>query len=417
MILRVQGGQEVEYRSFALSDMVSYGYSGLRNLQPAATNKSAMGIPALYRGNRMRAEAVAGLRVAVWRGQGIAKTEVLRSPQALLFSRDRYNEYQTRFGFWETVEESLSWRNNAYVWRAADPASSRVGEMYALHPDQVACKGDGMYEVTVSDGYVDPVGRGKGVYRVGSEAILHIRGHGDGGSLEAPSPIKIFSQTIANGLSRMRHESKVWEKGSALQLAVQFPKEISKQKAAEWRQMWASTYDGVDGARTAVIGGGADIKPIGMTMQDAEFIALAKLTVEDAARITGVPANLLGSQLERAVPNLEQDLSTWLRFGLGPELSRIETHLAADEVLFPLGTDQYPMFDTEAFVRGDLQTEDAIAHQRVQDGRLLVDEWRHSQGLGPLPNGAGKIPQITPVGGGANPQTTPPAAPADSAAY
>jgi HK97 family phage portal protein len=377
-----------------------------------------MGIPALYRANRMRSEQVASLRLAVWRGQGIQKTEVKQSPQALLFARERYNEYQTRFGFWETVEESLSWRNNAYVWRAADPQTGRVPEMFALHPDQVTCKPGGYYEVQVSDGYVDPVGRGKGVYHVGYEAILHIRGHGDGGTLEAPSPIKIFSQTIGNSLSRMRHESKVWERGSALQLAVQFPKEISHQKAKEWQQMWASTYDGVDGARTAVIGGGADIKPIGMTMQDAEFIALAKLTVEDASRISGVPSNLLGAQLERAVPNLEQDLSMWLRFGLGPELGRIETHLAADEILFPAGTDQYPMFDTEEFVRGDLLTEDAIAHARVQDGRLLVDEWRRSQGLDPLPNGAGMVPQVVPVGGGANPypQKSPPAAPADSAA-
>jgi hypothetical protein len=93
----------------------------------------------------------------------------------------------------------------------------------------------------------------------------------------------------------------------------------------------------------------------------------------------------------------------WLRFGLGPELERIESSLMSDGELFGAARLIYPGFDTEQFVRGDIQTEDNVAHQRVQDGRLLVDEWRASQGLAPLPGGAGKIPQIVPVGGGQNP--------------
>jgi phage portal protein BeeE len=107
---------------------------------------------------------------------------------------------------------------------------------------------------------------------------------------------------------------------------------------------------------------------------------MANLTVDDAARIMGVPANLLGAQLQRTVPNLEQDLATWLRFGLGPELERIEAALDRRRELFPAGAQTYPRFDTEDFVRGDVETEDAIAHQQVQDGRLLVDEWRAEKG-------------------------------------
>jgi len=241
--------------------------------------------------------------------------------------------------------------------------------------------------------------------------MLHIRGHGQGGMWEAPSPIKQFRDALYAPVARQRHENRMWRRGSALQLAIEFDQTVTPDQAANWRDMWQATYEGTSGDTTAVIGGGGTIKPIGMTAADAQFVEMAKLTVTDASRIMGVPANLLGAQLEKGVPNLEQDLATWLRFGLGPELFRIEAALEADDDLFgdapPNAASVYPMFDTEDFIRGDIATEDQIAHQRVQDGRMLVDEWRKSQGLPPYPDGMGSIPQVVPVGGGPNPQPPP----------
>lgn len=206
----------------------------------------------------------------------------------------------------------------------------------------------------------------------------------------------------------------MWRRGTALQVAIEFPAGVTKDQADLWREGWRENYEGTEGDTTAVIGGGGQIKPIGMTATDAAFVDLSNLTVQDASRIMGVPANLLGySILQRGTANLEQDTTTWLQFGLGPELGRIEDALVADDQLF--GTEALlaaqtrgslglrPGFYTENFVRGDLLTEDNITHQRIQDGRLLVDEWRIANGMDPLPDGLGKIPQIVPVGGAPNP--------------
>jgi HK97 family phage portal protein len=170
--------------------------------------------------------------------------------------------------------------------------------------------------------------------------------------------------------------------------------------------------EGTGGDTTAVIGGGADIKPIGMTAADAQFVEMAHLTVQDASRIMGVPANLLGVQLEKAVPNLEQDLASWLRFGLGPELERIESIVGADDELFPAGAHTYPKFDTDLFVRGDVKTEATVLVALVQAGILTPNEARRVRGLDDLPGTVGDIPQITPVGGAPNPLSLSPAPPA-----
>jgi HK97 family phage portal protein len=413
VIIRGRDGQNVELHAFALSDMTRWGYQSLRNIGGGGIGEKEMrGIPAIHRAARLRAEAVAQMRLACWRGDGPARVRVETPWQAKLF-RGRPNAVQSRFGFWETVEESLAYRGNGYIWK--NFADGRMGDWWALHPDQVDPRPDGTFRVTVAAGYVDPVGKGPGVYTVGPDVILHIRGHGQGGQLVAPSPIEVFKEAMEGPVGRQRHEKRLWRRGASLQIAVEFGDRVTPDQADRWRDKFRSSYEGLDGESTAVIGGGGKVTPIGMNLADSAFVELANLTVQDASRIMGVPANLLGVGIQRAVPNLEQDLMTWLRFGLGPELTRIEDAVLADEQLFGAqARGLAPGFDTAAFVRGDLETEDQIAHQQVQDGRLLVDEWRARNGLDPLPDGLGKIPQIVPVGGTPNPRQKPTASADDA---
>jgi len=403
VITRIRGGQEIELRAFALTDMARYGWNDMRGVGPASEG-DMRGIPAINRAARMRAEAIASLRLCCWSGYGQdrVKREGPGIWQSQLFSRPA-NEWQTRFEFWDTVEESMAYRNNAYIWKNTDPATDRVIEWYALHPNQVSCQSNGKYEITITDGFIDPVGRGRGRYVVDDRTIIHIRGHGDGGTLEAPTLIQQFRNAVAGPVGRQKHEERMWRRGTALQVGIEFPQGVSSQQADEWRESWRSNYEGTSGETTAVVGGGAKITPIGMTAADAQYVEMAKLTVMDASRIMGVPANLLGAQLERSVPNLEQDLATWLRFGLSPECERIESALEADTELFG-GAQTYPAFDTQEFVRGDLLTEATILGSLVQQGILLPDEARAKiwGGLDPLPGGLGQIPQVTPVGGAPN---------------
>lgn len=417
MIVKSRGvNQEVQSRAFALTDMVSYGYTGLRS--QGGTNEQAIhGIPAMHRAVRLRSEAIGSLRFCCWRDNeepngDIVPSKVTNVWQARFFEKAP-NEYQTRFRYWESVEESICWRGNSYSWKLVDPMTGRVIALYALHPDQVICKGDGRYDVTVASGFVDPVGRGPGVYKdLDENTILHINGFGDGGKYEAPSPIKLFRETFASALERQRHETSMWSRGTAMRLAVEFPQGVSQAQAEEWRKMWKKTYEGDSGETTAIVGAGGQIKPISMTAEDAAFVSMAGLTVDDAARIMAVPRNLLGVY-ERGA-QLEQDLATWLRFSIGPECERIESAFSNDDDLFgsspPAASSVYPRFDTEDFIRGDLKTEALIVVSLVQAGIITPNEGRRLRGLDDI-GPEGDILQITPVGGAPNPLLAPEPAP------
>jgi HK97 family phage portal protein len=402
MITRLRSGQPVELRAFALTDMISWGYTGLRGAGLAVSESDAQGIPALYRAVRLKAEAVAGLDLCCYSGDGSERRERPNVPQAVLFDQIP-NPHQSRFSFWETVAESLAWRNIANVWKNVDPMSGRILEWYALHPDQVSTNRDGDWTVSVMQGYVDPVGRGPAKYIVDAKTLLRIRGYGAGGKLDPPTPIQVFRQALQSPLLRMKSEARMWRRGTSLQLAVVFPQGVTKAQTDDWRNSWRNTYEGADGESTAVIGGGADLKPIGMTAKDAEYVAMANLTVQDASLIMGVPSELLVKRQGERSPagTLEEDTTNWLRFGLQPDLQRIEAALEADTTLFPPGSQTYPHFETDMFIRGDVKTEAEILVSLVQAGILTPNEARSIRGLEDIPGG--DIPQLTPVGGAPNP--------------
>jgi len=227
MIITTRQGHAIESRAFALTDMVRWGYGGLRNLQTQVGDRELRGIPALSRAARLRAEQVAKLKLCCWRGEGPTKQRVDSVWQAHLFSNgpriNATNRQQTRFEFWETVEESLSWHNEAYIWKTLGD-NGQVIDWWALHPAQVITRYEGtkvLYDVQMAAGYVDPVGRGPGRYvGLDSSTILAIRGHGQGGQIEANPLYAVFRDKLAATLGRQRHEARMWRRGTALQVAI-----------------------------------------------------------------------------------------------------------------------------------------------------------------------------------------------------
>lgn len=364
------------------------------------------GLPAVHAAVTLAAEAVAGLPMRVWRGELPMRERVTNVWQYQLL-RGSPNPVQSAFMFWETVQASLDFRNNAYIWKSKDE-HGRVIMLWALHPDQVV-PGLGVnraveYQVIFGDNGITPFGAERyGSVRVDTSTILHIRGRGGLGVLVPPSPIAQFRLALGTAAAKQQLEATVYRNGAAGGLIVTFPAGVTKQQADIWREGFDTEHAGpYNAGRTKVIGAGATVTSVGMTQKDAEYVEAMNLSVLDVARIFRVPAWLLGvdQKLDRPQsPEHEQD--RWLRHGLTPRLNRIESAINADVDLFsPFGSPGiYAAFDTAGLIRGDLATEAEISLKKVQSGQWLVDEARAKDGLPPLPDGIGMIPQIIPVGG------------------
>lgn len=413
MILKTRTG-DVEHRAFAGTYMPSRASVSAAGV--SVTPESVSGVPAVTAAVRFAAQEVAGLCLEVWRGKG---QDARRAPGGwqARFLAGRPNPQQSLFDFWSTVEESLSYRGNAFVWKVYGEGG-RVAAWWALHPDQVSpywtrdAAGIG-YDVVVGGGYVDPVGAGYGSYRLSSE-ILHFRGFGDGGSLLAPSPIQRHRDTLGAAVAKPRYEASFYANDASGGLGVVFPERVTPDQADEWRKLMTATYEGVDNRnKTKVFGGGVTLQVLGLSQADAQYVESVGMSVEEVGRIFGVPTSILDGSRGSEPITPEHEMLRWLRFGLMPRVQRIESALVGDGDLFGPAARVYPRFDTEQSIRGDLATRETIDHQKIQDGRLLVDEWRLANGLPPLPGGVGMVPQIVPVGGAPNQNAPAPAEPDD----
>jgi HK97 family phage portal protein len=184
---------------------------------------------------------------------------------------------------------------------------------------------------------------------------------------------------------------------------IEDPAPPDQQKAKKVAAVWYQTHgDTANAGRVGVLMGGATLNRLGLSMRDAQFVEGHEFSVSEVARMFRIPASILGAG---DLAEVEQDTKRFLSFGLGGRLGRIASAVKADQELFGT-TSLYPEHYTRDFIRLDAATEAEVRHKDVQSGVLLVDEARAEQGRPPLPDGAGQVPQITPVGGAPNPALT-----------
>ncbi len=390
----------------------------------AVTKSTVATIPAVHRAWDFAAASVANLTMAVWRQDGAIPRRVFTTNASRLFAGVP-NRSQSWWWLWYIVQLSLEARASAYLWKTVSDAGV-VWELTALHPDQVSPVPDpagGLrYLVIFQPGMPRPsevVGNGPGSLTVGPERIIHIRGAGSMGELIPRTPIERFRTALGLALAKQDYESNLYANGVMGGLAVAFPAATTQKQAKAWREIFDSEHAGTFNAgRTKVIGGGAVLTQIGMTQKDAQFVEAGLLTLRDVWHMTGVPDWVLGIEgKSETSTTTEQDDLRWVHYGLQARLKRIEGALFADRLLFDSSKSDYPGFDTAEVIHPDSETADKIAHAQIQDGRLLVDEWRIPRGLPPLPGGVGMVPQVTPVGGAPNetpPATEPPEPPEET---
>jgi HK97 family phage portal protein len=379
----------------------------------AVTNRTVAGLPAFDAGVAIAANAVAQLTGKVWRGDGPVRQQVTTTWQARLF-RGSPNAEQSWFTFWYIIEAARTARRRGYIWKTKD-ATGRVVAMTALHPDQVwpfaTVGSDRKFAVTFTPNYPKPPEvDGFGSVTVGLDQITYIPGRGGCGEIFPRTPVDEFRASLGLAVAKQEHEAAVYKNGAQGGVVVRFPTGVNKKQADEWRDDFDAEHAGAgNSAKTKVVGSGAEISQIGMTQKDTQFIESVGMSLLDCALILDIPPWLLGVPENKSKPQSpEHEMQRWVYFHLAPRLTAIESAINADTDLFGSGIDTFG-FDTANIIRGDLATEADIAIRKVQAGIWLPDEARSRDSLPELPDGVGRIPQITPVGGAPNaaPTTAP----------
>lgn len=361
------------------------------------TEERAMGLAAFGRANRLVAGVIASLPLLVWEGVAGEKTARPDSKQGRLLANPVAG--MSVFDWKWDIASSLEIYENAFLLKVRG-----AGGVLELQP--IPCEFVHAY-VDRSGSKVFEVWTASGRVPLTSIDVLHIRGQTIGAGPFGVPRIQQHSDPVGSMLAAQKFEGSYFRNHARPDIAILFPNGVTKTQASEWRETWETEYGGANNAGKALpLGGGATIQPIPVSMRDSQFIEGRQFSVEEAGRITDVDSALLGAPEDGDVR--KSALELFLKLQLPYRLHRITGAFRADLDLFKVNDPLYPEFRVDDLMFADPLTRAQVQHFRVQNGTELADEARADNGRPPLPNGAGQIPQIVPVGGAPNPGTESP---------
>ena len=299
---------------------------------------------------------------------------------------ERVNPWYTRGDLWRATEINLC------LWGAAFWAIERGDdgepELWPLRPDRMAVIPDRRRYVRgfVYRGNADPV-----AYT--PEEIIWLRYFNPMEELAGLSPLAPARLSADMGHEGLLFNRNLLRNSARPDFLLLTNQEMSETELEEFYTRWESRYQGADNSyRPAVASAVRDVKTLGLSHRDLDFIQGLRWSLEEVSRTYGVPKVLLGDFERATYANVQAAERMFWRNTIVPEVRFLEEQL--NRVLLPrLG---YP----ELTVEFDLSVIEALQedeNSRVQRetalldrGVLTINEVRRERNLPEVPWGNGQ---------------------------
>ena len=349
--------------------------------------------PSVYAAIKLRADALTRPPLRVYRtGEtGGRRTAVeLSHPVARLL--DRVNPWHTRADLWRATETHLC------LWGAAFWAIERdedgQPELWPLRPDRMVVLPDRQRYVRgfVYRGVAEPV-----AYT--PDEIVWLRYFNPLEELAGLSPLAPARLSAEMGQEGLRFNRHLLRNSARPDFLLLTNEEMSETELEEFYTRWETRHQGsVNANRPAVASAVRDVKTLGLSHRDIDFIQGLRWSLEEVSRTYGVPKLLLGDFERATYANVQASERMFWRNTVVPEVRFLEEQL--NRMLLPrLG---YPQLSVEF----DLSTIEALQedeNNRVQResalldrGVLTINEVRRERNLPEVPWGDGPAPDAGP---------------------
>lgn len=157
--------------------------------------------------------------------------------------------------------------------------------------------------------------------------ILHVPGPGFDGLL-SPSPIRHYArEALGLALAAQTHQSKMFANGARPSGTIEFPEGVSDEAVQATKENWQAAYAGLENVgKVAPLYSGAKFNPITFSSADSELLASRQFSVEDVARVWGVPLHMIGANQKSTSwgQGIQEQTIGFIRYVLGPHIARVE---------------------------------------------------------------------------------------------
>lgn len=208
----------------------------------------------------------------------------------------------------------------------------------------------------------------------------------DLGAARGMGPLQVCGAAIYVAQAADEWAARFFSSSGAPQMVLEHPDALDEDEAQTLKDSWMARTPG----EPAVVSGGITAKPFGLNPEAAQLTQARDRSVGDAARMLGIPGDLLeyqagGSSL--TYRNLGAVGDHLVRFTLAPNyLEPIEQHLSD-----LLTRTTVARFNVEGLLRADIETRFRVYESGIRSSVLEVAEARQMEGLDP------GSPELAPV--------------------
>jgi HK97 family phage portal protein len=217
--------------------------------------------------------------------------------------------------------------------------------------------------------------------------VLHLRAYTPRHPLLGESPIAAASMAAGVNVALSQSQLAFFSRMNRPSGGLQTDQALSSAAIATLREKFDEQSRGMNQGGLPILSHGLKFQSFAINSQDAQLIEAQRLSIEDIARVYGVPLPVIGDLTHATLQNVEQLVNMWLAISLGSLLENIERSL---DDLFGLGGEaagDYVELDTRALLRTDFAGRIDATCKAIQGGLMTPNEAREREGLSPVANG------------------------------
>lgn len=322
-------------------------------------DKTALGIPAIWRGVSLIADAIGALPIHAYR----KGTLVYQTPKIL----DRPVPTETRMETYSAMAASLLVHGN-YIAVLGEPGANGLPDFF--------------YPVEVNRVHVNREDDGRITYRIDDRTydkseILHIKYFTMPGSLVGEGILAMQKQALGKGIAINEYAARYFDGGVLPSAVIKSSNpDLSQDEADALKSAWMAMYSARN-RQPAVLNASTDFEVLSSNAQESQLIEAQQQSLVEAANILGLPAYYLGApNSSRTYSNVEQENLQLVRWSIQPIAERIEQ--AMSDLLV---RGQYAKFNYDSLLRTDTLTRYQAHKIALEAGFLTVDEVREYEDL------------------------------------
>lgn len=322
---------------------------------------TALGVPAIYRGVTLIADAIGALGLHSYRNGRMVKP----TPQILI----KPNPQETRIETISAMAASLILDGNYIAVLGERGANGLPDFFYPVAIDRV--------NLTRVDGRI--------VYRIDeqvyeSDDILHIKNFTLPGEFFGRGIVETQKQAIGKEIAINEYASRYFDGGVNPTAVIKSGNpDLTQEEADALKTAWLSMYSGRN-RQPAVLNSTTDFEILSSNAQESQLIEAQIQGLTEAANILGLPAYYLGApNSSRTYANVEQENLQLVRWSIQPIAERIEQALS--ELLV---RGQTAKFNYDTLLRTDTLSRYQAHAVGLTNGFLTVDEVRDMENRDPI---------------------------------